>query len=114
MTCPYLLNSDYIFFIKRCFGKRGVTAAILDYASVAPPRPVPPYEEVIVEQQWARHPPDPYQIINNIRARVDSAMGHPDVFGNPEVLRIMQGIQSEWSMMEQMAPPRRRSRSPQD
>jgi len=35
----------------------------------APPRHVPPYEEVIVEQQWARHPPDPYQIINNIRAR---------------------------------------------
>jgi len=89
-------------------------AAIPDYASAAPPRPVPPYEEVIVEQQWARHPPDPYQIINNIRARVDSAMGHPDVFGNPEVLRIMQGIQSEWSMMEQMAPPRRRSRSPRD
>ena len=25
MTCPYLLNSDYIFFIKHCFGKRGVT-----------------------------------------------------------------------------------------
>jgi len=45
---------------------------------------------------------------------VDSAMGHPDVFGNPEVLRIMQGIQSEWSMMEQKPPPRRRSRSPRD
>jgi len=89
-------------------------AAIPDYAAAAPPRPVPPYEEVIVEQQWARHPPDPYQIINNIKARVDSAMGHPDVFGNLEVLCIMQGIQSEWSMMEQMPPPRRRSRSPRD
>jgi len=89
-------------------------AAIPDYAVVAPPRPVPPYEEIIVEQQWARHPPDSYQIINNIRARVDSAMGHPDVFGNPEVLRIMQGIQSEWSMMEQMPPLRRRSKSPRE
>ena len=46
-------------------------AAIPDYASAAPPRPVPPYDEVIVEQHWARHPPDPYQIINNIRARVE-------------------------------------------
>ena len=72
-------------------------AAIPDYAVTAPPHPVPPYEEVIVDQQWARYPPDPYQVINNIRARVDSAMGHPDLFGNPEVLRIMQGIQSEWS-----------------
>jgi len=50
--------------------------AIPDYAAVAPPRLVSPYEEVIVEQQWARHPPDPYRIINNIRTRVDSAMGH--------------------------------------
>jgi hypothetical protein len=89
-------------------------AAIPDYAADAPPRPVPAYEEVLVEQQWARHPPDPYQIISNIRARVDSALGHPDVFGNPEVLRIIQGIQSEWSMLEQMPTPRRRSRSPRD
>ena len=58
-------------------------AAIPDYATQAPPRPVPPYEEVLVEQQWARHPPDPYQIINNIRARVDGAMRHPVVFHNP-------------------------------
>jgi len=90
-------------------------AAIPDYATDAPPRHVPPYEEVIVEQQWAKHPPDPYQIISNIRARVDGAMGHPDVFRNPEeVMRLMQGIQSEWSILEQMSAPRRRSRSPQD
>jgi hypothetical protein len=57
--------------------------AILDYAVDAPPRHVPPYEEVLVEQQWIRHPPDPYQIISNIRARVDGAMGHPGVFHNP-------------------------------
>jgi len=73
-------------------------AVIRDYAADAPPRHVPPYEEVIVEQQWARHPPDPYQIISNIRAIVDGAMGHPDVFRNPEeVMRLMQGIQFEWS-----------------
>jgi len=45
---------------------------------------------------------------------VDGAMAHPDVFSNSEVLRMMQGIQSEWSMMEQMPAPRRRSRSPQE
>ena len=39
-------------------------AAIPDYAAAAPPHPIPPYEEVIVEQQWARHPIDPYQIIS--------------------------------------------------
>jgi len=90
-------------------------ATIPDYTADVAPRPVPPYEEVIVEQQWAKHPPDPYQIINNIRVRVDSAIVHPDVFHNPEeVMRLMQGIQSEWSMLEQMPALRRRSRSPRD
>jgi len=66
-------------------------AAIPDYEADALPRHVPPYEEVIVEQQWTKHPPDPYQIINNIRAKVDGAMGHPYVFRNPEkVMRVMQ------------------------
>jgi len=32
-------------------------AAIPDYAADAPPRPAPPYEEVIVEQQCVRHLP---------------------------------------------------------
>jgi len=90
-------------------------ATIPDYAVDAPSRPVPPYEEVLVEQQWTRHPPDPYQIISNIKDRVEGAMAHPVVFHNPkEVIRLMQGIQSEWSMLEQMPAPRRRSRSPRD
>jgi len=90
-------------------------AAIHDYAAATPPRTVPPYEEVIVEQQWVRHPPDPYQIISNIRARVDCAMGHPAVFHDPEeVMHLMQGIRSEWSMLEQVPAPRRRSMSPRD
>ena len=90
-------------------------ATIPDYVVDAPPRSVPPYEEVLVEQQWAKHPPDSYQIISNIRARVGGAMGHPAVFHNPEeVMRLIHGIQSEWSMLEQMSAPRRRSRIPQD
>jgi len=50
-----------------------------------------------------------------IRARVDGAMGHPDVFRNPEeVMRLMQGIQSKWSMLEQMPASQRKSKSPWD
>ncbi|KEH32195.1 hypothetical protein MTR_4g117240 [Medicago truncatula] len=42
-------------------------------------------------------------------------MGHPAMFHNPEeVMRLMQGIQSEWSMLEQVLALRRRSRSPRD
>jgi len=88
-------------------------AAIPDYAVDSPPRHIPPYEEVHVEQKWARHPPNPYQIISNISARVDGAMAHPNVFHNlEEVIRLMHRIQSEWSMLEQMSAPQRRSRSP--
>jgi len=36
-------------------------AAIPDYGADAHPRYVRPYEEVLIEQQWARHPPDPYK-----------------------------------------------------
>jgi len=90
-------------------------AAIPNCTVDSPACSVPPYEEVLVEQQRARHPPDPYQIISNIRARVDGAMRHPAVFHNPEeVMRLMQGIQYEWSMLEQISASRRRSRSPRD
>jgi len=41
------------------------------------------YNFFIVEQQWAKYPPDPYQIISNIRTRVDGAIGHPAEFHNP-------------------------------
>jgi len=51
------------------------------------PRPV--YEEVIVEQQWARHPLDPFQIIGNIKVRVENAMGISDVVSNPLFLGIL-------------------------
>jgi len=111
---PWTHTRGYMkWFIKVSHPIVNPPAAIQDYAANAPPRPIHPYEEVLVEQQWARHPTDPYQIINNIRARVDSAMAHPAVFHNlEEVMRLMQGIQFEWSMLEQMPASRRRSRSP--
>jgi hypothetical protein len=39
------------------------------------PRPV--YQEVIVEQEWPRHPPDPLQVISSMRARVEHALKIP-------------------------------------
>lgn len=60
---------------------------------------VPPYEEVIVEQQWARQLLNPLQINENIRSRVDSAMVHHDVFSYPLLAGILVGIRSEYNNM---------------
>jgi hypothetical protein len=79
---------------------------VANYTTVAPL-----YEEVIVEQQWARQPSDPFQIIGNIRVKVESAMGHPDVFSNPVVVGIMEGILSEYIILQEVSVLRRRSTS---
>ena len=73
--------------------------------------PAPPYEEVIVVQQWPRQVSDPLQIIDNVKSIVDSAMEVPDVFINPPFAGIMEGIQSEYCMMQEEPVPRRRTRS---
>jgi hypothetical protein len=78
-------------------------ATVPDYTT-----PVPPYEDVIVEQQWVRQPPDSFQIIWNIRAMVDSAAGVHDVYSNPTVVGIMESIQAEYSMLEVVAASQRR------
>ena len=86
--------------------------AVPDYTA-----PVPPYKKVIVEQQWARHPPDPLQIIQNIRVVVDDAMvGIPDVYSNPVVALVMETIQQQYRVLEQVSAPLRRtsSHSPQE
>ena len=62
-------------------------AAVPDYTAS-----VPPYEEVIVEQQWARQPPDPLQIIQNIRAIMDNVVRVLDVYSNPTAVGIMESI----------------------
>jgi hypothetical protein len=81
---------------------------IPDYTADAHPRPVSPYEEVIVEQQWARHAPDPLQIIHDVKGIVDSAMTViPDVC-------VMERIRQQYRMLEQMPAPRRRSRNPRE
>jgi len=72
---------------------------------------VPPYEEVIVEQQWARQVPDPLEIIENIRRKLDSAMSYPNVFTHSLFVGIMEGIQSEYSMLQEKSVARRRTKS---
>jgi len=36
------------------------------------PRPV--YQDILVDQDWARHPPDPLQVITSMRDRVEHVM----------------------------------------
>jgi len=63
--------------------------------------PVPPYEEVIVQQQWARQVPDPLQIIANIIGKVESAMEHPDVFVSPVFTSVLQDILLEYRILQE-------------
>ena len=79
-------------------------ASVADYTTR-----VPPYKEVIVEQLWARQVPDPLQIIENIKRIVDSAMEFPNVFSNLLVVGIMEGIRSEYSMLQEESVPQMRT-----
>jgi len=63
--------------------------------------PKPVYEEILVEQQCVRHPPDPFQIIGNTRARVENAMRIPDVTSNPFFFGILEGIWSNYAMFDE-------------
>ena len=36
--------------------------------------PRPDYQDILVDQEWARHPPNPLQVISSIRDRVEHAM----------------------------------------
>jgi len=58
---PWSASRGYMrWFIRVTHPIVNPPAAIPNYTVNAHPRLVPPYEEVLVEQQWARHPPDPY------------------------------------------------------
>jgi hypothetical protein len=59
----------------------------------------------------SKQPLDPFQIIRNIRVIGDSATGVPDVYSNPTVVGIMESIRVEYSVLEEVLAPRRRSRS---
>jgi len=72
-------------------------AAIPDYTTDTHPRLVPPYEEVIVDQQSARHPPDPLQIMHDVRGIMDRAMTKiPDVYANLVVAGNIERIRQHY------------------
>jgi len=45
------------------------------------PRPV--YQDVLVDQDWGRNPPDPRQVTSTMRDRVEHALQISDVVSNP-------------------------------
>jgi len=73
------------------------------------PRPV--YQDILVDQEWARHPPDPLQVLIILRARVKQAIEIPDVVSNPLFLSILEGLQTDYSVFDQQPVPWRKTRS---
>jgi len=69
------------------------------------------YQDILVDQEWARHPPDPLQVISSIRGRVEHAMQIPEVVSNPFFFSILEGLQTDYSVFDHQQVPRRRSRS---
>ena len=73
------------------------------------PRPV--YQGILVDQEWAKHPPDPLQVISSIRDGVEHAMQILEVVSNPLFFSILEGLQTDYSVFDHQQVPRRRSRS---
>jgi len=74
----------------------------------------PVYQDILVDQDWGRHPSDPRQVISTMGDRVEHAMQIPEVVSNPLFLGILEGLRSDYIVFEQQPVPRRRSRSPQE
>jgi hypothetical protein len=68
----------------------------------------PVYRDILVDQEWARHPPDPLQVISSIRGRVEHAMQISEVVSNPLFFGILVGLRTDYSVFEQQPVPRRR------
>jgi len=73
------------------------------------PRPV--YQDILVDQEWARQPLDPLQVISSMRDRVEHAMEMLEVVSNPLFFSILEGLRTEYSVFDHQQVPRRRSRS---
>jgi len=71
----------------------------------------PVYQDILVDHEWARHPPDPLQVISSMRGRVEHAMEIPEVVSNPHFFGILEGLRTDYSVFDQHPVPRRRSRS---
>jgi len=71
-----------------------------------PPKPEitvsrPVYQDVLVDQDWGRHPPDPRQVISTMRDRVEHAMQIPEVVSNPLFLGILESLRSDYTVFDQ-------------
>jgi len=74
----------------------------------------PVYQDILVDQDWARHPPDPRQVISTMRDKVEHAMQIPEVVSNLLFFGILEGFRTDYSVFEQQPVPRKRSMSPQE
>jgi len=72
------------------------------------------YQDILVDQDWARHPPNPLHVISSMQRRVEHAMQIPEVVSNPLFFGILEGLRTDYSVFEQQPVPRRRSRSPRE
>jgi len=69
------------------------------------PRPV--FQDVLVDQDWGRHPPDLRQVISTMRERVEHALQILDVVSNPLFLGILEGLRFDYIVFDQQPVPRR-------
>jgi len=72
------------------------------------------YHDVLVDQDWGRHPPDPRQVLSTMRDRAEHAFQILEVVSNPLFLGILEGLRSDYIVFDQQPVPRRRSRSPHE
>jgi len=71
----------------------------------------PVYQDILVDQYWARHPPDPLQVISSMKDKMEHAMEIPEVVSNPLFFSILEGLQTEYSVFDHQQVLWRRSRS---
>ena len=71
----------------------------------------PVYQDILVDQEWARHPPDQLQVISSMRDKVEHAMEISEVVSNPLFFGILEGLWTDYSVFDHLQVPRRRSRS---
>jgi len=84
---PWKHLERYIRWFYRVFHPLIVNPA--PESDIVMPRPV--YQDILVDQDWARHPLDPLQVISN-SDRGEHAMEIPDVVSNPLFFSILEGL----------------------
>jgi len=104
---PWKHSDRYIRWFYRVFHPLIVSPA--PEPDIVMPRPV--YQDILVDQDWARHLPDPLQVISNMRDRVEHAMEIPEVVSNPLFFSILEALRTEYSVFDHQQVSRRRSRS---